>query len=67
MTAKIFYYVPKPRVQEFADLGWISHGSLEGTHHGQHSMLMEWTRDDTPIMPPAADHRSEAEDMEPGP
>lgn len=51
MTEKIFYYVPKPMVQDYMALGWLAHGSLEGTHHGHHSTLMEWTKDNDPLFP----------------
>ena len=54
MTAKIFYYVPKARAHEFLEVGWVSHPkTLDGTHHGEYSVVMEWTRDDKPVMPPS--------------
>lgn len=51
MTAKIFRFVRHPQVQAFADLGWIGHRSLEGTHHGEWSRLMEWPLETPPIEP----------------
>lgn len=52
MSAKIFYYVPKARAHEFLELGWEKRNALEGTHHAIYSILMEWTKDDEPLMPP---------------
>ena len=51
MSAKIFHYVPKARAHEFLELGWERRDSLEGTHHGEYSTLMEWTKDEQPLMP----------------
>ena len=61
MSATILFYAPKARAHEFLELGWIAHQkTLDGTHHGEYSIVMEWTRDDDPIMPPAASERCEA-------
>lgn len=51
MSAQIFFYAPKARAHEFIELGWESHNSLEGTYHGQFSILMEWKHDGSPKIP----------------
>ena len=51
MTEQTFYYVPKPMAQEYIALGWKPHGSLEGTHHGCFSILMEGCGDGEPRIP----------------
>jgi hypothetical protein len=61
MTATILFYAPKARAHEFLELGWVAHPkTLNGTIHGEYSIVMEWTRDDDPIMPPEFDRRREA-------
>lgn len=51
MSAKIFRFVRHSDVQLYADLGWLIHNSLDGTHHGQWSKLIEWPHDDPPPEP----------------
>lgn len=46
--AKIFRFVRHEQVQFYLDAGWIKHRSLEGTHHGQWSALIEWPFADRP-------------------
>ena len=63
MTARtqILFYAPKARAHEYLELGWRAHPNiLNGTPHGEFSVVMEWLGDDDPIMPPAVAHRSEA-------
>lgn len=54
--AQIFYYAPKAKAHEFLEAGWEAHPkTLDGTHHGEYSVVMEWTKDDEPVMPPRED------------
>ena len=36
-----FRYVPHESVEQFAAEGWVATESLEGTHHGDYSVLMQ--------------------------
>lgn len=38
----IFYFVPKSKRLEFEQLGWWMFPALEGTYHGQFSLLGHW-------------------------
>ena len=60
MKGQIFYYVPNGSVPGFLSCGWIAHNSLENTHHGEFSTLMEWAGEGEPRMPKAwdSDHAS---------
>lgn len=51
MKAQIFRFVRHAELQSFVDLGWIAHDSLDGTHHGRWSKLIEWTHDEPPREP----------------
>jgi hypothetical protein len=42
MAEQTFLYVPHRFVPEYLALGWIQHDSLDGTHHGHYSKLLEW-------------------------
>jgi hypothetical protein len=39
---KIFHFVRHQEVADFERVAWRRHGSLDGTHHGCWSSLMEW-------------------------
>jgi hypothetical protein len=61
--AQILFYAPKARAHEFLELGWIAHPkTLNGTHHGEFSIVMEWLGDDDPIMPESRSHCSKTGD-----
>lgn len=52
-TAQIFRFVRHHDAPAYIELGWINHRSLEGTHHGQYSTLLEWTKSEPPAEPDA--------------
>ncbi len=39
---RIFAYVPHGMIEEHARAGWVHVPALEGCHHGEWSVLMEW-------------------------
>jgi len=49
--ARIFRYVRHGQIQSFIAAGWVAHRSLEGTHHGDWSALLEWPHDEPPKEP----------------
>ena len=51
MTEKVFHFVRHHEVQAYERLGWQRHGSLDGTHHGCWSSLMEWKGEGEPVKP----------------
>lgn len=52
VTTKTYLYVLHKHVPDYLALGWIKHDSLDGTHHGHYSKLMEWPFSDRPIETP---------------
>lgn len=51
MTDKIFHFVRHHEVPAYERIGWTRHPSLDGTHHGEWSALMEWTGSGEPVKP----------------
>jgi hypothetical protein len=51
MTDKIFHFVRHHEVADYERVGWRRHGSLDGTHHGYWSSLMEWKGEGEPVKP----------------
>lgn len=41
MNERLFRYVKHEDVAEYESMGWIKHSALDGTHHGDHAVLME--------------------------
>ena len=39
---RIFRYVLIELAEDYCRLGWVPSPALEGTHHGDYSVLMEW-------------------------
>jgi len=50
---QIFRFVRKEEVPAFIEAGWTKHRSLEGTHHGRWSDLIEWEKEGPPVTPTA--------------
>lgn len=48
---KYFKYVPNGFVYLWQEKGWISHPSLDDSHHGIYCTLMEWTGEGEPVCP----------------
>lgn len=48
---RLFRYIRRRRVPAFIASGWIAHPALNGTHHGDWSVLMEWLCDCAPAEP----------------
>ena len=48
---RVFYYVRHHDIPQWEALGWADTKSLEGTHHGYWSTVMEWKRPGEPVMP----------------
>jgi hypothetical protein len=42
MTHQTFHFVRIPDVELFLQLGWVATNALEGTQHGQWSVLCRW-------------------------
>ena len=51
MTDKVFHFVRHHEVAAYERLGWQRHESLDDTHHGAWSSLMEWKGDGGPVKP----------------
>lgn len=47
---RIFLYTPYSWVRRAIEIGWEVAGDL-GLPHNSYSILMEWTKDDKPVMP----------------
>lgn len=45
MTERVFLYVRHADVPSYLLMGWLALPALEGTHHGQWSVLMQWLCD----------------------
>lgn len=50
---EFFKFVGHGDVEAWKDVGWVCERSLEGTHHGQYSVLMKWPREGQPQIPAA--------------
>lgn len=46
-----FHIVPLPRVEDFLRVGWRPCLTLDGTIHGQSSVLVEWFCARDPVIP----------------
>lgn len=60
---KTFRYVLHDEVPAFAADGWVAHDSLNGTHHGEYSTLMEYRGETAPkadrgVVQPWAPHHA---------
>jgi len=56
MTDRTFHFVRHEHVPHWLQSGWIATPILEGTHHGQWSVCMEWLCDCPMVRPrPALD------------
>lgn len=51
MTGKVFLFVRHHEVAAYQRIGWQRHDSLDGTHHGYWSALMEWKGAGEPVNP----------------
>lgn len=40
--SKTFAYIRLPRVDDYLMCGWLPHAALQGTNHGNYSVLMEY-------------------------
>lgn len=47
---QIFLYVPHAWAKKALEIGWVLAGDL-GPPHNNYSILMEWKKDDKPVMP----------------
>ena len=48
---KTFHFVRHHEVPDWERIGWIKHDSLNDTHHGFWSTLMEWRGEGEPVKP----------------
>jgi hypothetical protein len=48
---KVFRFIRHHEVAAYERVGWYRHDSLDGTHHGAWSSLMEWRGVGEPVMP----------------
>ena len=47
----IFRYVLHERINDYLQLGWKLADDLQGTPHGNYSVLMQWDKEGEPIEP----------------
>lgn len=59
MSERYFCYVPHALVERALKMGWENIHDL-GPPHSNYAVLMEWTKDDDPIMPQKGDKHEEA-------
>ena len=51
MPDEVIKYVRHSDVPAHEECGWIDTKGLEGTHHGFHSTLMKWPKEEPPQEP----------------
>lgn len=49
--SKVFHFVRHHEVPAYERIGWRRHDSLDDTHHGVWSSLMEWKGEGEPVKP----------------
>jgi len=59
MTEKIFHFVRHHEVTAYERIGWVRHASLDDTHHGAWSSLMEWKGQGEPVKPFRISHETD--------
>lgn len=60
MSEQIFHFVRKTEAEDWLRLGWLPLNCLEGTGHGDWSILMQWLCDCPMVKPKRTEEQQAA-------